>query len=334
MINMDEASNTYTSDNTDMEDEPIVPVYLICGFLESGKTTLINRMIENDSFAGMLPVVISCEEGVEELDRKRMKAIGAETISLDVPEKLDGKFLQDLNDNYDPECVVIEYNTMWTLKRFIDIELPKYWQIIEIVSLIDAGTYDNYMTNMRQYMTEAPMIADMIIVNRSSEKTPKSAIRRQLKAVNPRARIMFENLDGTHDDGVSDEDLPYDMKAEVIDIPDDMFGTFFLDGVDHAKRYQNRTVRLSGLVCSMDDPGEKGYYIGRKALVCCANDVRIVGLPVKTKTKRPRFGEWISLTAKCDIDYVPFLGRDGVVLTQISAEKAKAPEDEVIDLTK
>lgn len=334
MINMDEAKNTYTTDDTDMEDELYVPVYLICGFLESGKTTLINRMIENDSFAGMMPLVISCEEGMEEIDRKALKAIGSEVIDLERSEELDAKFLKEISDKYDPECVVIEYNTMWTLKHFIDIRLPRYWQIIEIVSLIDAGTYNSYMTNMRQYMTEAPMIADLIIVNRSTDETPKSSIRRQLKAVNPRANIMFENIDGTHDDGIADEDLPYDMKAEVIDIPDDKFGAFFLDSVDHAKRYENRTIRLSGRVCSPENPEADGYYIGRKALVCCANDVRIVGLPVKTKDKRPKFGEWVTLTAKCGKDYVAFLGREGVVLTQIKIEKASAPADEIIDLTR
>ena len=51
-----------------MEDYKI-PVYLITGFLESGKTSFIQFTIQQDYFAdGEKTLLIACEEGEEEYD--------------------------------------------------------------------------------------------------------------------------------------------------------------------------------------------------------------------------------------------------------------------------
>ena len=50
-----------------MSEQEFTPVYLITGFLESGKTQLINSMLTDDNFSrGQKTLVICCEEGVEE----------------------------------------------------------------------------------------------------------------------------------------------------------------------------------------------------------------------------------------------------------------------------
>ena len=44
-----------------------IPVYLFTGFLEGGKTTLIRETLEDPNFHSyQKPLVICCEEGVEE----------------------------------------------------------------------------------------------------------------------------------------------------------------------------------------------------------------------------------------------------------------------------
>lgn len=45
---------------------------------------------------------------------------------------------------------------------------------------------------------------------------------------------------------MADEDLPYDMKSAVIEIKDEDIPTFYLDSLDHADRYDRKTVRLVG----------------------------------------------------------------------------------------
>ena len=53
------------------ENEIDVPVYLITGFLESGKTTFINFTVQQEYFQIEEPtLLIACEEGEEEYDGK------------------------------------------------------------------------------------------------------------------------------------------------------------------------------------------------------------------------------------------------------------------------
>lgn len=51
-------------------DEITVPIYLMAGFLESGKTSFLNFTIEQDYFQIDGPtLLILCEEGEEEFDK-------------------------------------------------------------------------------------------------------------------------------------------------------------------------------------------------------------------------------------------------------------------------
>ena len=47
-----------------------LPVYLFTGFLEGGKTTIIQESLNDQNFnSGEKTLILLCEEGIEELDR-------------------------------------------------------------------------------------------------------------------------------------------------------------------------------------------------------------------------------------------------------------------------
>ena len=61
-----------------MEEQSIVPVYMLTGFIESGKTTMLQSMLADQDFtAGEKTLIISCEEGIEELDELLLKQANA-----------------------------------------------------------------------------------------------------------------------------------------------------------------------------------------------------------------------------------------------------------------
>ena len=64
--------------------------------------------------------------------------------------------------------------------------LPRKWEVVQIITTVDANTFDNYFTNMRQMLTDPMKVADLILVNRCQPGANKSPWRRQLKAVNPK----------------------------------------------------------------------------------------------------------------------------------------------------
>ena len=307
------------------------PIYLITGFLESGKTSLIKSMLEDDNFsAGERTLIIQCEEGEEEIDKNTLRKANAVLETVEELGDLTENHLNSLNAQYHPERVIIEYNSVWTIEALFKVKKPSDWELAQMVTMIDATTFDNYMTNMRVLMSEAPKLADLVIFNRCDENTEKSRMRRMIKAMNNTANIMFENLDGSADDGVGEEDLPYDMKADVIEIKDEDFGIWYIDCMEHPERYDKRTVKVKGQAFTVDDLPPKSYLLGRYAMTCCAADVGGIGFICRYMKKRPKEAEWITVTAKCEAAYSEVHGRDCIVLTETSVEPAERPQDELV----
>ena len=184
-------------------EEYKTPIYLVTGFLESGKTSLIKNMLEDEDFsAGERTLLIVCEEGEEEYDAKLLRKANTVLQEVESFEDLTPNLLNSLNQRILPERVIIEYNSMWGIENLFRVKKPNDWELAQMVALIDATTFENYMVNMRQLMSEAPKLADLVIFNRCDENTRKSPYRRLIKAMNNTCTIIFENKDGTSDDGV------------------------------------------------------------------------------------------------------------------------------------
>ena len=67
-------------------DEFKVPIYLMTGFLESGKTSFLNFTLAQEYFQIDEPtLLILCEEGEEEYDKKVLKKIRV-ALSLNTTE--------------------------------------------------------------------------------------------------------------------------------------------------------------------------------------------------------------------------------------------------------
>lgn len=306
----------------------IVPVYVVLGFLESGKSTLINSMFEDDDFSrGVKSLIISCEEGEVEYDGDLLNDYHSTFVQLEEKEEFTIEKLRELDAQYKPGRIILEYNSVWGTDYLGSTPMPEDWRVAQIITMVDATTYENYMTNMRQLLTDPMKRAELIVVNRCKPEHPKSQWRRQMKAINARTNIIFENVDGTSEDGVADEDLPYDMKAAVIDIKDEDFGTFYLDSMEHPERYDRKTVRVVGQAYP-DRSLPKGFYLfGRLAMTCCADDIAQMGW-VCQGIQRPDAKKFIRLTAQCTTHAN---GPDAIVmLHEVRCEPADAPADEYV----
>ena len=52
-------------------------------------------------------------------------------------------FLNELNEKYSPERVVIEYNGMWKVSDFEALNLPEGWEIEQKLTTVDASTFQD-----------------------------------------------------------------------------------------------------------------------------------------------------------------------------------------------
>ena len=306
-----------------------VPIYMITGFLESGKTTLGLTVLENERFTNGGPcLIIQCEEGEVEYDSERLEKHKGILVNLEDADELTTAKLGQLETQYRPSCVIMEYNSMWGLELLDRLRLPRLWGWAQVVTTADATTLANYMTNMRKILTDPMKTADMIYINRCGEAFDKAYWRKQIRAMNSGCSILFENTDGSVEDGVRDEDLPYDMKAPVIEVSEDQFGILYLDSVDHPERYDGKRLRLVGQAYRKKEFPPGFYYFGRQAMTCCAEDMQACGWVCKGD-RTPDNKTFFTLTARGKKVVSPD-GREALMLYEESTERAKTPREEYV----
>lgn len=307
-----------------------VPVYLFTGFLESGKTVFIKDTIQDPNFShGEKTLVILCEEGLEEFEEKFLKSTNTAIVVIEDQEELTEQFLKDCSVKYDPERIFVEYNGTWDTKKFLDMKFPKYWEVIQIITLINGETYEAYMNNMRSMLVNHYTDSDMVIFNRCTTNMDRAAFRRSVKAVNRKAQVYFEGEGIDTQD--ADELLPFDLDAKVIELEDDDFGIWYLSAMEHPEKYEGKTISFTAYVYKPAQLDEGLFVPGRHAMTCCADDVSFIGFICKSKNAdKLKHRQWITLTADVRIEYRKEYKSNGPVLYARKIGVGKKPQEEMV----
>lgn len=310
-----------------------IPVYFFTGFMDSGKTTLIQETLFENGFAedDDRILIIACEDGDIEYDTEKLKTINASVAMVESEADFNTEHLQEIADEYRPDAVFIEYNGTWGVGDVYEMELPRNWVIVQSLATVDATTFEMYMANMRPMMMEQFFRAEVVIINRCDDDTPKSKFRGNIKAVNRPAQIVYERTDGTIDD--REEELPFDINADVIEISDADYALWFMDCMENPKKYDGKTVHFLGLVYNPKDGKLKRGVIvpGRFAMTCCIEDITFLGMMCKTGMENtPEHRSWIDLTARIKVEFAKEYKGRGPILYPIELKPAEKPEDELV----
>ena len=201
--------------------------------------------------------------------------------------------------------------------------------IFQTIDVANDETFQMYMKNMPSMMVDQFRMAEMIIINRCTLQTNKNAIRGSIKAVNPRAQIVYESEDDAFYE-MKDE-MPFDINADIIDISEDDFGIWYIDMLDHPETYTGKTMRVSGMI--QKPPGlPSGFAVfGRMAMTCCADDVQYMGFLCKADDWAPyKNQEYVTVVARLEFKYMKEYGEEGPVFYAESVEKAQKPKEELV----
>lgn len=307
------------------------PIYLFSGFMDSGKTSLIHQtLIEEDFGEGVKTLLIVCEDGEAEYDKAELKKSNIDLIMIEKEEEFTGIKLQELDLQYQPDQVFIEYNGTWEMATFLELKLPKSWVLVQSLATVDATTFDMYLNNMRSMIMEQIFQADVVIINRCDENTPKGKYRRAIKVLNRKAQIVYERADGTIDQGDAEE-LPYDISQDIIHITDMDYGIWYMDALDNPKKYEGKKVRFLALVYRPEKL-KKGVFVpGRFAMTCCADDITFVGFKCRYgKAYDIAHKSWVTITAEMKNEFAMEYKGKGPVLYALEVQAAEKPEDELI----
>ena len=304
------------------------PVYVINGFLESGKTEFITYTLSQPYFQiGGRTLLILCEEGENEYDEKLLKLSKTDLELIEDEDEFQPAKLIELEKKYKPERIIIEYNGMWNYK---EMKLPWHWKIEQQITTIDASTFPMYFTNMKSLLAEQIRASELIIFNRCDNVEDLSSYKRNIKAINPKAEIVFEDANGEINT-ILEDDLPYDLNAPVIELNNEGYGIWYLDSLDHLDRYEDKTVQFTGMVLK-PKTFPKGYFVpGRMAMTCCAEDMAFLGFACEyDKADKLTDQQWVKVTAKVSKEYFADYQGEGPILHAISVEQTKAPKEAVI----
>ena len=280
-------------------NEPDVMVYLMTGFLDSGKSQFLKFTLTQDYFQiDGTTLLILCEEGEEEFDPLEMAKHGVKIIKIEEQEELTEAFLNELHEKYSPERVVIEYNGMWKVSDFEALNLPEGWEIEQKLTTVDASTFQMYLNNLKPLFVEMVRGAELVLFNRCTDIEPLAGYRRSVKVVSPQAEVIFEDENGEIEN-IFGDDVPYDLNAPVIEIPREDYGF-----------------------------PSKVFLPGRMAMTCCADDTTFLGYICKSAyAPKLQAGEWVKVRAKVQYGHVSVYKGTGPILEAEHIEEAEPIEE-------
>ncbi len=304
-----------------------IPVYLILGFLDSGKSQFINGVLADGLAADHRTLLLQCEEGDVEYDPRLMKNVTVAAVEDE--EELTPAFLRECEKKHRPRQVLVEYNGMWQLDTLLG-HLPPSWFLAQTFTFVEAATFDVYSRNMGQLMAEKVKAADILVFNRCTPELKDSLRARNLRMANRRAEIYLEAPDGTDEDYLTGNECPFDLSQPVIDIPDEDFGVWYVDVMDHPQRYEGKTIHAK-LVMMRSSKYRDTCCPGRFAMVCCANDVAFLGLVARgAGLEDYKNKQWLDATFRISIHDHPAYEGPGPFMDILDSRPCSKAEPELL----
>ena len=305
-------------------------VYLFTGFLEAGKTAFIRDTLRDPNFndGKRTYLVVSCEEGEEELDPTELGE-NVKLASFTDEASLSKDRLTAMKKRAGADILVVEYNGMWALDSFYNA-LPDDWMVYQEIFIADSKTILSYNANMRQKTVDKLTSCEMVVFNRVDASTDKMALHKLVRGVSRKANICYEDTEGEIEFDQIEDPLPFDLNAPVIEIKDEDFALFYRDMTEEFAKYDGKTVSFKGIV-ALDSALPKGQYaLGRHIMTCCEADIAYRGVvadgmgALKLKTR-----DWVTVTGKLVEEYSKLYRAKGPVLKVTSIATAEKPEPEV-----
>ena len=306
-----------------------LPVYLFTGFLEAGKTKMIQETLEDKGFNdGCKILLLVCEEGIEEYDPTRFFGQNVRQVIVENEKDLTPSLLERLAREHRYDRVMIEYNGMWQLDTLY-AALPRNWYIFQQLLFADATTALAYNANMRQLMVDKLQNAELVIFNRA-DNADREALHKLVRGISRRTRIAFETSAEELEYDTIEDPLPFDMEADVITIADEDYAIFYRDLAEEMENYNGKTVKFKGMIARDKALGKKALVIGRHVMTCCEDDIAYQGVVCNFKQDVSlTTGTWAMVTAEIRIEAHKLYGGAGPVLYATDLALTSEPKQPV-----
>ena len=304
------------------------PVFLIKGFLDSGKTRFIRDAVIGDGFAQRGDtLLLLLEEGEEEYPLDYLKENYTSIYKFDSVEDFTVENIEKIVKEVKPDRIIIEMNAMMDNTK---IKFPKGFVIVQSITFIDTSTFKIYFNNMRQKFVDMIKDSDAIFFNRVEDLEEIANYQKSLKMINPTAEYVYQKTNGEIITKL-ECDLPYDLNSDVIEFNDSDFGVWYIDAIDNPDRYEGKYVEYNGQIMNDKMFPKHVLVVGREAMTCCADDIQFIGPFVVAKGVKLPDNTWVRIKAKIHYEE----NRDGrreIVLTCEELTKINPIDEPLLNL--
>lgn len=180
-------------------EKRIVPITLVTGFLESGKTTAISKILEQGfgNFEGTTLLIDAEEEGEEHYDPELLRARGVVLVDADNPLLITESYFQELEYAYHPDQIIIEYSGMFRVSHLDSLKLPRGWEIVRQMTILDGSVFHIYLESAGAQFEDMVKRSGLVLFNRCPRDRKKlKHFKQHVLAVNRTAQVIFEDEEG------------------------------------------------------------------------------------------------------------------------------------------
>ena len=281
-----------------------LPVFVINGFLEAGKTQFMKFTMQQEYFKTEgNTLLIVCEEGDEEYDEKLLSSTHTTIKYIEDIKDFTIQNMEKFTKEVNPERILIEWNGLWEQDK---LEIPDIWFINQMITIYDTSTLDLYIKNkdLKAYMGKMLINSELVICNRADniDEDILSTYHLQIKAMAPNAEIIFEGEEGeiTGDFSIN---LPYNLDDKKLIIKPEEYGVFYIDIMDRTEKYDTKEVEFTAQVVRPEGIGDDVLITGRRAMTCCEADIRFLGFVCKYRgAKNFKNKDWVKIKGKIKVE--------------------------------
>lgn len=221
------------SDRRGLPGGPLVPVSLLTGFLGSGKTTVLNRLLSRTEFART--VVVINEFGEIGLDHELVESSTEDMVLLksgclcctirgDLVDTLRGLTARKQGGTIAPfDRVLIETTGLADPAPILhtlmsDLALTSAYRLDGVITTVDAATGDATLDRQIESVKQAA-VADRLLLTKTDLVPPAQAmaLSQRLRRLNPAAPIIVSRQGEVDPAGLLDAGL-YNPQTKSLDV--------------------------------------------------------------------------------------------------------------------
>lgn len=193
---------TKSKDHIPFSDPERIPVHLISGFLGSGKTTFLQRLLDYCLATGLKPAVMMNEYGEVNIDGELLRGQG-----YSVREMTNGCICCTIGSTLGlalhevatlkPDVIFIETTGLADPVELIDQvtkedALPLV-RLTSLVAVLDPVNFARLAEQIHSGIRQQTELADFVLINKSdlADTHTLETLAAQVRAINPRAEIVI-----------------------------------------------------------------------------------------------------------------------------------------------